>query len=126
MWYDKGVIKITDFNHAIELDKLVELKWKGNIGTPWFKAPELLLDMPYSYGVDVWALGCVFEYMLTGDFIFRFETRSHAIPRQDENTKRKKHLVAIFNQLDKPNEQIWPGIEKHEKFLQIECPESSN
>ena len=87
LWYDGGVIKITDFNHAIELDKLVECKWKGNCGTPWFKAPELLLDMQYSCGIDVWALGCVFEYLLTGDFIFKFN-----ITRNEENFKKKQNL----------------------------------
>ena len=68
------MIKITDFNHAIELDKLIEYKWKGPCGTPWFKAPELLMEMSYDYGIDIWGLGCVFEYMLTGDgsFIFQF------------------------------------------------------
>jgi hypothetical protein len=61
--------------------------------------------------------------MLTGDFIFRFDASHNAIPRQDENTKRKQHLIAIFKQLGKPNDAVWPGIEKQEKFLQIECPE---
>jgi serine/threonine protein kinase len=55
------------------LEKLIENNWRGNCGTPWFKAPELLLDMPYSYGIDIWALGCVLENLLTGDFIFRFD-----------------------------------------------------
>lgn len=47
LWYDKGMVKITDFNHAIEMDKLIENKYKGICGTPWFKAPEILLDMQY-------------------------------------------------------------------------------
>lgn len=73
LWFEGGRIKITDFNHAIELEKLVESNWRGNCGTPWFKAPELLLDMPYSCPIDIWSLGCVLEHLLTGDFIFRFE-----------------------------------------------------
>jgi len=72
LWYENGDIKITDFNHAIELSRLADTKYKGNCGTSWFKAPELLFDMPYDYSVDIWALGCIFEYLLTGDFIFRF------------------------------------------------------
>ena len=47
LWYEKGMIKITDFNHATEIEKLIENNWKGNVGTPFFKAPELLLDMQY-------------------------------------------------------------------------------
>ena len=37
---EEAVIKITDFNHAIENEKLIECNWKGNCGTHWFKAPE--------------------------------------------------------------------------------------
>ena len=84
LWYEGGIIKITDFNHAIEVDKLKECKWKGNCGTYWFKAPEFLLDLRYSEGIDVWALGCIFEFLLTGDFIFQFKITKH-----EETYKRK-------------------------------------
>ena len=106
LWYDGGVIKITDFNHAIEFDKLVECKWKGNCGTPWFKAPELLLDMPYSYGIDVWALGCVFEYLLTSNFIFQCNVAKH-----EETYNKKQNLSAIFDKLGVPDNNTWPGVE---------------
>ena len=78
LWYETGEIKITDFNHAIELPKCFESKQRGTCGTPWFKAPELIFEMPYSKPVDIWALGCVLEYMLTGSFIFKFDLPSKA------------------------------------------------
>lgn len=65
-----GLIKITDFNHAIEYEKLIEMGYRGPIsaiGTLWFMAPEFLLEQPYSYGIDVWGLGCIFQYLLNGD-----------------------------------------------------------
>lgn len=98
-----GIVKITDFNHSIELEKLKQCGYKGNYGTPWFKSPELLMELPYDYCVDVWALGCVFDYMLTGNFLFKFECPS----RMDENRKRRIHLEVIFEKLGIPTNDVW-------------------
>lgn len=117
LWYHGGIIKLTDFNHAIELDRLVENKWKGNCGTPWFKAPELLMDMQYSYPIDIWSLGCVFEYLLTGECIFRFDVPKNE--KHNENYKRRCNLEAIFGVLGKPTNKVWPNIERVEMYQYI-------
>jgi serine/threonine protein kinase len=80
--------------------------WNTIIGTPWFKAPENLLDMEYSGGIDVWALGCVFEFMLTGSFIFNFKTNN----KVKENENKKMNLKAIFDKLGIPDQQQWPEV----------------
>ena len=37
------------------------------VATRWYRAPELLVgDVHYSYPVDVWAIGCVFAELLSG------------------------------------------------------------
>jgi serine/threonine protein kinase len=102
LWYDNGNIKITDFNHAVELSYLANTKYRGNCGTSWFKAPELLFDMPYDFSVDIWALGCIFEYLLTGNFIFRFPVpeKKEKIP---ELVSRKMNLLPIMEMIGTPN-----------------------
>lgn len=114
LWYEGGIIKITDFNHAIEFPKLVESNFKGLCGTPWFKAPELVMDMPYSYEIDIWSLGCVFEHLLTGKFIFKFDDKllKDKQYRNDEIQKKKLYLNPIFDKLGVPNNKTWPDIEK--------------
>jgi protein kinase len=72
--YQDGSIKIADFNHSIDFKKLVDSKWKGQIGTDWFRPPELILEYPYFKQFDVWSLGCIFEYLLTGEYGFRFKS----------------------------------------------------
>jgi hypothetical protein len=42
-------------------------------GTPGYLAPELILEQPYSYSVDLWALGVVLYEMLCGDSPFEAE-----------------------------------------------------
>lgn len=41
------------------------------VATRWYRAPELLVGEPnYGPAVDVWAIGCLFAEMMTGNPIF--------------------------------------------------------
>ncbi len=41
------------------------------VATRWYRAPELLVgDTSYGKPVDVWAIGCLFSEMLTGEPLF--------------------------------------------------------
>jgi hypothetical protein len=50
----------------------------------------------------VWGLGCVFEYLLTGDNIFKFKYDGKV---DKDNLMRKKNLLAIFNRIGIPNNE---------------------
>ncbi len=70
-----GVVKICDFGLARQLwSKPLALTPK--VVTRWYRAPEILLeDNLYSFGVDVWAVGCVIAEVLSeGKFIFPGKT----------------------------------------------------
>lgn len=49
---------------------MIDSKWETKCGTPWFRPPELILGQPYLKELDVWSLGCIFEYLLTGKYAF--------------------------------------------------------
>ncbi|CAH3198837.1 unnamed protein product [Porites evermanni] len=60
-----GVIKLCDFGFARILTKNDECT--DYVATRWYRAPELLVgDVQYSFPVDVWAIGCVFAELITG------------------------------------------------------------
>ncbi|KAJ8921704.1 hypothetical protein NQ315_010614 [Exocentrus adspersus] len=68
-----GVVKLCDFGFA--------RTFNGNdlcteyVATRWYRAPELLLgERNYGSGVDIWAIGCLFAEMMTGDPIFPGES----------------------------------------------------
>ena len=64
------------------------------IGTPGYIAPELLLGQAYSFGVDVWSLGCTMHLLLSG-----------VPPFWDANRKEQIRLVCKLplDLVSKPN-----------------------
>lgn len=45
------------------------------VATRWYRAPELLVgEQNYGGAVDVWAIGCLFAEMMTGEPIFPGES----------------------------------------------------
>ncbi len=58
----RGVVKIADFGLAKELhvqDSTKKRKLTANVVTRWYKCPELLMGLEYSYGVDVFGIGII-------------------------------------------------------------------
>ena len=66
---DFGVIKIMDFG----LSKIVSPSEKmvEGYGTLSYVAPEVLLRTPYNKEVDIWSMGVILYYMLSGSLPFR-------------------------------------------------------
>lgn len=61
----QGMIKICDFGFARIL--IPGDAYTDYVATRWYRAPELLVgDTKYGSSVDIWAIGCVFVELLTG------------------------------------------------------------
>lgn len=73
------------------------------VATRWYRAPELLVgDTQYGPPVDVWALGCVFAELLSGNPLWpgRSDVDQLHLIRQTLGTKReRKEKVRIFLRL---------------------------
>ncbi|KXS15992.1 Pkinase-domain-containing protein, partial [Gonapodya prolifera JEL478] len=69
-----GVIKLCDFGFARTLAG-PGANYTDYVATRWYRAPELLVgDTAYSKPVDVWATGCIFAELLTGQPLFPGES----------------------------------------------------
>ncbi|KAK9297745.1 hypothetical protein QLX08_008667 [Tetragonisca angustula] len=65
-----GVVKLCDFGCARFINTPDE-SFTDYVATRWYRAPEFLVgDQRYSKAVDVWAVGCLYAEMVTGDPLF--------------------------------------------------------
>ena len=71
-----GMLKLGDFGVSYILQDTVT-KANSVKGTPYYLAPELLQDQPYSFEADIWSLGivlyelCCLEYPFLGNSLPR-------------------------------------------------------
>ena len=68
----KGFVKICDLGTAIDRSDAAT----AQIGaTPYlvsrfYRAPEVILGIPYDYAIDMWSIGCTLFEMYTGKVLF--------------------------------------------------------
>ncbi|KAJ9513732.1 hypothetical protein QJQ45_015488, partial [Haematococcus lacustris] len=74
----KGKVLLGDFGLAKQLQRTLEMA-RTPIGTPFYMAPEIYEEQPYSFKSDVWALGCVAYEMLAGKPAFAAENLSRVV-----------------------------------------------
>ncbi len=81
-----------------------------------YRPPELLLFEYIKYGleIDIWAVGAVFYFMMTGKSFVNPDISN--IGWEDVN---KEFLKSIFNKLGSPTEQTWQEITDELKELDI-------
>ena len=72
----------------------------------YYRAPEVILGLPYSPAVDLWSVGCVLYELYTGHIMFQGTTNNEMLWRFQEvkgrfpNRMVRKHLVA-YEHLEK-------------------------
>lgn len=65
-----GIVKLCDFGFARLLTGPTD-EYTDYVATRWYRAPELLVgDTQYGPAVDVWAVGCVFAELLSGQALW--------------------------------------------------------
>ncbi|KAL1915564.1 uncharacterized protein VTP21DRAFT_6688 [Calcarisporiella thermophila] len=92
-----GELKIADFGLARDF-ALPNRNMTSQVVTRWYRSPELLFGAKeYCYGVDIWAVGCIFaELMLRTPYV--------------AGDSDMDQLTKIFHALGTPTEQDWPGM----------------
>merc|ERR1719253_518871 len=58
---ENGDIRVGDFG----MSKVVKAneKFQTVVGTPYYIAPEVITEKPYSYPADIWSMGCIFHHL---------------------------------------------------------------
>lgn len=74
---DRPEIKIIDFGSACEETRTVYTY----IQSRFYRAPEIILGIPYSTGIDMWSLGCIIAELFLGIPIFPGSSEYNQITR---------------------------------------------
>eukprot|EP01102_Stenamoeba_stenopodia_P020965 TRINITY_DN8337_c0_g1_i1.p1 TRINITY_DN8337_c0_g1~~TRINITY_DN8337_c0_g1_i1.p1 ORF type:complete len:328 (-),score=57.30 TRINITY_DN8337_c0_g1_i1:103-1086(-) len=102
----KGVLKLADFGLARAYSSPDRLM-TSQVVTRWYRAPELLYGARlYGYGVDIWAVGCIFAELML---------RRPYLPGDSDLNQ----LAKIFAALGTPTEAQWPGMSTLPDFIEF-------
>ena len=83
---DKINISLCDFGFHCDENTSFDIQF----GTRYYQAPEIILMGPCSYPVDIWALGCTFFELLTGNILFE--------PNKDSKYSRDYFHLCLINE----------------------------
>jgi serine/threonine protein kinase len=98
LYNNRGQLKIADFGLARTISRPMNSELTLVVVTLWYRAPELLFGSDnYSFGIDIWSVGCIFGELLAHDVLF-------------PGTNELDQLQAIFGLLGSPHGRIWPEI----------------
>lgn len=88
---EHGTVKLADFGASTRTTSFGETQVTSTIkGTPYFMAPEVLMQSKYGRKGDIWAVGCTMIQMLTGE-----------PPWKDRNIQSLVQLHMLLMQWDK-------------------------
>ena len=103
---DKMDLKIGNFFFAIKVENKEKINDKMYTD-PFFMAPEIWLSDEYSFEIDIWSLGIIMYYLLTGEYPFNINIKKKYF---QSNNYNKEKIKNIFTKLDFPkNKKISPA-----------------
>jgi mitogen-activated protein kinase 15 len=97
------LVKVCDFGLArtaaqLDSDSANAPVLTDYVATRWYRAPEILLgSTSYTYGVDIWAVGCILGELLNGKPVFPGSSTMNQLDRILEITGRpaSEDIVAL-------------------------------
>lgn len=125
-------VKVIDFGSASHVSKAVTNTY---LQSRYYRAPEIILGLPFSEAIDMWSLGCVIAELFLGwplypgsseyDQIRYITTTQGAPPAHMLNTATKTHK--FFKQQDsRIFHQYWKlkTVEEHENETRVKSKET--
>jgi len=76
-------LRVIDFGNAIGLDDVKYYVESFEIQSLLYRAPEVLLGLPFGYEIDMWSFGCILCEIWIGYPIFQSDTKSGMIKEME-------------------------------------------
>lgn len=96
--YTNGIVQLCDFGSCRDVN---DEERRTFCGTYEYMAPEMVQDQPYSFGIDVWALGILLYELTHGYSPFRAQSKK-VNPNKEEWEEIFKNIVKYNFTIDKP------------------------
>jgi len=95
---NRSRLRLSDFGSA---HPMKEAEPSPFLVTGWYRAPEIILGLPYTYGIDMWATACTLFEVATGKTLFRGNSnndmiRLHLAAKGRDSLSRKFLKKALF------------------------------
>ncbi|CAI9296230.1 unnamed protein product [Lactuca saligna] len=98
--YSRCEVKVIDLGSScFETDHLCSY-----VQSRSYRAPEVLLGLPYDKKIDVWSLGCILAELCTGNVLFQNDSPATLLAR----------VIGIISQIDQ--EMLVKGKDTHKYF----------
>ena len=89
--YSRALVKVIDFGSS----SFVSDRQSSYIQSRSYRAPEVILGLPYDGGIDMWSLGCVVAEMYTGEVTFQNDSEVSMLSRIEAiRGPFPKHMIA--------------------------------
>ncbi|KAI6855260.1 hypothetical protein KC338_g8940 [Hortaea werneckii] len=104
-----GAPVLCDFGSAVPLDDGSE--HREDIQPNFYRSPEVILDIPWTYKVDIWNVGCMIWDAFQGEHLFTGHDPEHKIYRG------RAHLSEIIALLGPPSPSLLARANLRSKFF---------
>ncbi|KAF1949849.1 kinase-like protein [Byssothecium circinans] len=106
---DVGAPVLCDLGSAVPLDDGAE--HREDIQPNVYRAPEVILDIPWTYSVDIWNVGCVIWDLFEGEHLFTGQDPEH------ETYRGRAHLAEMIALLGPPPPSLLARANLRNKFF---------
>ena len=109
-----GQIKVIDFGFSC----YQHTSTRTNVGTIWYRAPEILLKKRYNYKSDLWSIGCSIAELIIGEPLFNGDKEAIMMEKITQFDKFKKRFIDEISKLENKGQTIndycpyWPHLKK--------------
>ncbi|KAJ4155921.1 hypothetical protein LMH87_001143 [Akanthomyces muscarius] len=78
---NRSMLKICDLGTAIDRSDAATANTEITpyLVSRFYRAPEIILGMPYDYGVDMWSIGCTLYELYTGKILFTGDSNNQML-----------------------------------------------
>ena len=77
-FYDKNCQNVVIGDFGLSLYN-TPIKSNTNIQTMWYRAPEIVFNIPFDFTVDMWSLGAIIYEIISSKELFRAKIESHLL-----------------------------------------------